>query len=105
MHDLRRELITLWEHRSAVRRLKDEGRRSVDEASIFAAIREQRAILDDARAQSREARRNVVRREVAHEEIERLSGPRQSRSHAESENDEDRILMPAPGTHSGVEIW
>lgn len=103
--DLRREPITLWEHRSAVRRLKDEGRRSVDEASIFAAIREQRAILDEARGQSREARRNVVRREVAHKEIERLSGPQQGRSHSTPENDEDRIPMPAPGTHSGVEIW
>lgn len=103
--DLRREPITLWEHRTAVRRLKDEGRRSVDEASIFAAIREQRAVLDDARAQSREARRNVVRREVAHKGIEHLSGSQQNRSHAEVENDEDRIPMPAPGTHSGVEIW
>ncbi|WP_245191577.1 Mu transposase C-terminal domain-containing protein [Acetobacter oryzifermentans] len=104
--DLRREPITLWEHRNAVRCLKDEGRRSVDEASIFTAIREQRAILDEARGLSREARRNVVRREIAQRCADSPSEPNQSQFPAgKAEDDVDRIPMPPPGAHSGVEIW
>lgn len=100
--DLRREPITLWEHRTAVRRLKDEGRRSVDEASIFTAIREQRAILEEARGQSRESRRSVVRREVAHRHAGSAPEPFPAGA---TEEDADRIPMPPPGVHSGVEIW
>ena len=104
--DLRREPITLWEHRHAVRRLKDEGRRTVDEASIFAAIREQRAILNEACGQSREARRNFVRREIAQRCADSPSEPNQSQFPAgKAEDDADRIPMPPPGAHSGVEIW
>ncbi len=46
--DLRRQPITLWEHREAVRRLRSEGRRTVDEHAIFEAVAEQRRVLAEA---------------------------------------------------------
>jgi putative transposase len=40
--DLRLPPISLWEHRQAVRELRAQGRRSLDQATIFAAVLEQR---------------------------------------------------------------
>ena len=36
--DLRRPPITLWEHRLALKRLREEGRANIDESAIFRAI-------------------------------------------------------------------
>jgi putative transposase len=38
--DISRQPITLWEHREALKRLRAEGRRSVDEHAIFASVAE-----------------------------------------------------------------
>jgi putative transposase len=57
--------VSLWERNAAVRRLRERGRHEVDEASIFAAILEQRVIEDDARKKSAKARRNRDRRPAA----------------------------------------
>ena len=46
--DLRRPPISLWEHRLALKRLREEGRSHVDEAAIFRTIEAMRAIADDA---------------------------------------------------------
>lgn len=54
--------VTLWERNAAVRRLREMGRHEVDEATIFAAIAEQRVIEDAARQKSAKARRNRDRR-------------------------------------------
>jgi putative transposase len=60
--DLRRPPISLWEHRLALKRLREEGRALVDEAAIFEAIGRMRAIADDAVRKSKSARRQRERR-------------------------------------------
>jgi putative transposase len=60
--DLRRPPISLWEHRLALKRLREEGRALVDEAAIFGAIEAMRAIADDAIRSSKRARRQRERR-------------------------------------------
>jgi hypothetical protein len=59
--DLRLPPISLWEHRQAVRELRAQGRRSLDQATIFAAVLEQRKILDSF---ANPARANVNSRNV-----------------------------------------
>jgi putative transposase len=51
--DLRRPSISLWEHRIAVQTL--------DEEAIFRAVEDQRRILEEAKAASKAARRDVAR--------------------------------------------
>jgi putative transposase len=60
--DLRRPSISLWEHRLALKRLREEGRAAVDEEAIFAAIDAMRGIAERASAQSKLARRQRERR-------------------------------------------
>jgi len=54
--------ITLWEHRRAVERVREQGRRQVDEETIFRAIGEMRSLADKAVATTKAARRSVARR-------------------------------------------
>jgi putative transposase len=60
--DLRRPPISLWEHRLACKRLRQEGRAQVNEAVIFSAIEAMRAIADEAVLASKAARRQRERR-------------------------------------------
>ncbi|MGE3743703.1 MAG: Mu transposase C-terminal domain-containing protein [Geminicoccaceae bacterium] len=60
--DLRRPPISLWEHRLALKRLREDGRALVDEATIFRTIEAMRAIADDAVRASKTARRQRERR-------------------------------------------
>ncbi|MDR3474365.1 MAG: DDE-type integrase/transposase/recombinase [Devosia sp.] len=60
--DLRRPPISLWEHRLALNRLRQDGRAQVDEAEIFRAIDAMRAIADGAVLASKTARRQRERR-------------------------------------------
>jgi len=60
---LRRPPISLWEHRLALKRLRDEGRAMVDEAAIFRTIDAMRAIADGAVLASKTARRQRERRQ------------------------------------------
>ena len=60
--DLRLPPISLWEHRQAVRELRAQGRRSVDQATIFAAILGQRKILNSIRKPTSGQRREQARR-------------------------------------------
>jgi putative transposase len=60
--DLRRPPISLWEHRLALKRLRDEGRSLVDEEAIFRTIEAMRAIADGAVRASKAARRQRERR-------------------------------------------
>jgi putative transposase len=103
--DIGRPAVTLWEHRLATKRLREEGRRTVDEYAIFAAIEEQRRVLADAYGRSKSARRAVVRADLAAEQV---AGERTNPSPppAEASDDPDaRVPMPAEGATSGVEIW
>jgi putative transposase len=60
--DLQRPPISLWEHRLALKRLREEGRALVDEAAIFGTIEAMRAIADEAVRSSKRARRQRERR-------------------------------------------
>lgn len=60
--DLGRPPISLWEHRLALKRLREEGRAAVDEAAIFQTIETMRGIADQASAASKSARRQRERR-------------------------------------------
>jgi putative transposase len=55
--DLSRPPVSLWELRQAQHRLREHGRRALDEASIFEAIREQRHIIEQAKKTSRARRK------------------------------------------------
>ena len=59
--DLGRPVVTLWEQRQAQRALRAEGRRTIDESAVFAAIDEQRRLLAEAHATSKAARRASAR--------------------------------------------
>lgn len=54
--------ISLWEHREALRSLREEGRRTVDEDAIFAGVERMRAIVEEAAAKTKKARRQAERR-------------------------------------------
>lgn len=60
--DLRRPPISLWEHRLALKRLREEGRAHVDEAAIFRTIEAMRGIADEAVRATKTARRRRERR-------------------------------------------
>jgi putative transposase len=60
--DLRRPPISLWEHRLALKRLREDGRAQVDEAAIFRTIEIMRGIADEAVRASKTARRQRERR-------------------------------------------
>ncbi len=55
--------VTLWEHRKALEKLREDGRDSVDEATIFRMIEKMREIVNVAGAESKRARLDKVRRE------------------------------------------
>lgn len=60
--NLRRPPISLWEHRLALKRLREDGRQTVDENTIFRAIETMRSIADEATRASKTARRQRERR-------------------------------------------
>ncbi len=100
--DLRRQPITLWEHREATRRLRAQGRRTVDEHTIFAAVEEQRRVLAEAQARSKAARRSVARTGVAAGSAAR---PRPEPGPDPVSDAEAGVLIPRDGETSGVEFW
>jgi putative transposase len=54
--------VTLWEHRRAVARLRERGQARVDEAAVFRAIEQMRAIAATAARERQRARRDRARR-------------------------------------------
>lgn len=60
--DIRRPPISLWEHRLAIRRLREEGRAHIDENAIFLAVSTMRKIAEEAIHTSKSARRHHERR-------------------------------------------
>jgi putative transposase len=70
--------VTLWEHRKALEKLREDGRDSVDEATIFRMIEKMREIVNVAGAESKRARLDKVRREHltgSHQKTECLQPP------------------------------
>ena len=102
--DISRQPVMLWEHREAVKRLRAEGRRSVDEHAIFAAVAEQRRVLLEAQSRSKAARRALARVENA----ERAAKPPRPKARGQGDelhDDEAKVPMPIEGEGSGVEFW
>lgn len=60
--DVRRPPISLWEHRRALKRLREEGYAHVDEGSIFRTVERMREITDAANSATKGARRERERR-------------------------------------------
>lgn len=54
--------ITLWEHRQAMARLKEQGRATYDEHAIFRTVTAMRGLAATARHQTKAARREQARR-------------------------------------------
>jgi putative transposase len=54
--------VTLWEHRKALEKLRNDGRTSVDEAAIFRMVEKMREIVDASDMKSKGARRDKTRR-------------------------------------------
>jgi len=60
--DRTRPSIALWEHRAALRVLRETGRGAVDEDLIFSTILAQRALVDEASRTTKAMRRDAARR-------------------------------------------
>ena len=60
--DLGAPPVSLWDHRAATRVLRANGLKSVDEKAIFETITEQRALVADAREQTKAQRLATTRR-------------------------------------------
>jgi putative transposase len=97
--DLRRPPITLWEHRAALKRLREEGRAQIDEEAIFRAVETMRTIADSASAATKSARRQRERRPHAIEAaVEPGTGPPASEA--------ERSRAPPPERmFPNFEVW
>lgn len=60
--DIRRPPISRWEHRRAIKQLRDEGHAHVDEGAVFRTVERMRAITDSASAATKSIRRERERR-------------------------------------------
>lgn len=88
--DLRRAPISLWEHRQALRRLREKGRMQVDEAAVFATIDAMREIVEDAKVATKAARRRRERH------MRLISTDRSDASPPAVSNDDDDALIGLP---------
>jgi putative transposase len=102
--DISRPAVTLWEHRQASRRLREEGRRTIDEHAIFVAIEEQRRILVEAYGRSKSARRAVVRSSLAASQSARKGTKAPAPATDSGEDLDAQVPMPEEGASSGVEF-
>ena len=57
--------ITLWEQRAAMVKLRVDGDNAPAQAKMFEAVLDQRALVDQANAKTKAARRSVQRRNDA----------------------------------------
>jgi len=86
--------ITLCELRAAMVKLRDEGENSPGQTSMFAAVRDQRELVNKAHAKTKAARRHAQRRKDA---AQATVGP--STSRGGSEDYSQRVKPAKP------EIW
>jgi len=73
--NLARPAISLWEHRAALARLREAGRREVDEQALFATVEAMREITDTAARSTRRSRRDRARRPVASDPVTSTAAP------------------------------
>ncbi len=91
--DLGRPVVSLWEQRAATRHLREEGRRTIDETSVAAAVEAQRRVLEEAHIRSKAARRASARSPPAHTT---LTHPKETtRPAAEQKDGEEEGRVPA----------
>jgi putative transposase len=101
--DFSRPAISLWEHRLALRRLRDRRVKEIDETSLFEAVAEMRAVERKAAATTRSARRNHTRR-LSEKPHARAEGePRRSDLPRQSETALDDSAPPHP--FEEIEEW
>lgn len=104
--DVRRPPITRWEHRLALKRLREEGLTHVDESAIFRTVEIMRTITEEAVAASKKARRQHERRvrltQGQKPEIE-LNPPRSAVDVAEDDDYDETV--PACERMLPVEEW
>ncbi|WGL59426.1 DDE-type integrase/transposase/recombinase [Pigmentibacter sp. JX0631] len=63
--NIARPVITLWEHRESLRRLKERGLRHFDEALIFRTLLEMKEIIKNAKKETQSERKKRVKNENA----------------------------------------
>src|SRR5208283_1137468 len=103
--DLARPAITLWEHRHAVRTLRAEGRKTINEQAIFTAIAAQRRVIADACAESKAARRAAARA-PGQQDILASSQPSSSSQPMAAEDDPDaRVPVITADDIAKTEFW
>jgi putative transposase len=90
--------ISLWEHRTIVRMLREEGRREVDADAIFGQLERMRTVVTEAAAKTKKARRQAER-------MRQTSSctPRRSPSLPKTPSDLEEPLPPARPFE--VEFW
>ncbi len=54
--------VSVWEHRAAVQRLREQGRAQVDEEALFRMVEQMRTLTDTAASTTRKTRRDAERR-------------------------------------------
>ena len=97
---LSRPTITLWEHRQALKFLRERGLKHTDETAIFQAVEEMYALTQDATSKTRTTRRQAERK--------RQAARGASAIHASAE---DQPIEPHPERRSRVtrfkdiEVW
>ena len=65
--------ITLWEHKLAVKRVREEGRKTINEGEIIKVIEKMRIVSETAVSKSKAARRKVARLEHFKDPIKKVS--------------------------------
>ena len=112
--DLARPPIALWEQRAAVKDLRARGRSLVDEQSIFEAVAARRAVVAEAVARTKAARREFARgahlRRTAGEHTEaeaEAAGGDAAGINPGEEDASDTALVPMPteADQGSVEEW
>lgn len=88
--DLGQPAISLWEQRAAVKRLRAEGHRALDDPVIFKSVLDQRAVVDAARSTTQQRRAQARRPEGVTGTL-----PAQSQSASTAEVD-DGDVRPYP---------
>lgn len=99
---LSRPTITLWEHRQALKYLREKGLKQQDENLIFQAVEKLRMITDSAVANSKQARRQ-------HERAKNSSSPIKKEDTSVQKNNEPIVsqadnYLPAK-RFEDIEIW
>lgn len=98
--DISHPAISLWEHRLALRRLRERSRSEIDEAALFHAVAELRSIEQTAARTTRTARRNRTRRH--HQDVALLSAIEATPDSIESIPDD---MTDASAPFDEIEEW